>query len=101
MRLSVSLVSTRSLRAGVWALAGLIGAVSGVQAQDRVPGQLDATCASDCASRGYASDYCAEAYWIPDRPPLRADEVTDWRCMTACRDQGGRHGDCKPRCRIR
>ena len=30
-----------------------------------------------------------------------ADEVTDWSCMTACSERGGKYADCKPRCRLR
>jgi hypothetical protein len=101
MQVTTQFRSIRSCVVRTLALAGLLAAVSGVGAQERPMGQLDGACAGDCTARGYASEYCAQVCWVPDRPRGRPDEVTDWSCMTACSEQGGKYGECKPRCRLR
>jgi hypothetical protein len=101
MRVTTQLRSTRSCVVRTLALAGLLAAVGGVGAQERPMGQLDGACASDCTARGYASGYCAQVCWIPDRPRSPPDEVTDWSCMTAWAERGGKYAECNPRCRAR
>lgn len=101
MRSTASLASARLLLVVIWTVIGLIGAAIAAQAQDRPPGQLAANCVAACNLRNYSADYCNRVCWVPDRPQSRPDEVTDWRCMTACRDQGGSYAECKPRCQVR
>lgn len=91
----------RLLPMGLWILIGLSGVTVAVQAQERPPGQLDNACASDCTARDYGAEYCSRVCWIPDRSRLPPEEVTDWSCMTACSERGGKYADCKPRCRLR
>jgi hypothetical protein len=83
-------------------LVSLIGAVVGVAvAQDRLPGQLDAACASRCVASGDDAGSCERLCWIPDVPTrVRPDEVTDAVCLRTCLEKGGRYSDCKPRCRM-
>lgn len=97
----VDRIFRRLLLIGLWTITALNGLTVAVQAQERPPGQLDNACASDCASREYGAEYCSRVCWIPDSSGARPDEVTDWRCMTACREQGGKYAECKPRCRVR
>lgn len=101
MRAALFPIVAKSFCSGIWILAGLIGAAPGARAQERPPGQLDANCVADCGLLDYASDYCDRVCWVPERPRGKPDEVTDWSCMTACSEQGGRYGECKPRCRVR
>ncbi|MCM2311986.1 MAG: zinc-binding dehydrogenase [Steroidobacteraceae bacterium] len=84
----------------VGAVIALLGTVVVASAQERSPGVADGACASECARRGYAGEYCDNVCRVPP-PQARPDEVTDWSCMTACSGQGGKYGECKPRCRVR
>jgi hypothetical protein len=85
----------------VWTITGGCGLIVSVQAQEQLPGQPDIVCASNCASLGYAAEYCAKVCRVPERPRVPAGEVTDWSCMTACAQRGGKYAECKPVCRLR
>ena len=84
----------------VGAVIALLGAAVSASAQDRSARVADGVCASECATRGYAGEYCDNVCRVPP-PRARPDEVTDWSCMSACSERGGRYGECKPRCRVR
>ena len=84
----------------VGAVIALLGTAVVASAQERSPGVADGACASECAKRGYAGEYCDNVCRVPPAQ-ARPDEVTDWSCMTACSGQGGKYGECKPRCRVR
>jgi hypothetical protein len=94
-------ISPAAARAALVGLAGLMFLVLGAQAQERPIGRADDSCAAACNARGYDADYCGRVCWIPDRPRTPPDEVTDWTCMTACAERGGKYAECKPRCRVR
>lgn len=100
MRSTGSLGAARSMFVALWAVIGLFGTWVGATAQERSARVADGACASECSTRGYASEYCDNVCRVPP-PRARPDEVTDWSCMTACSEQGGRYGECKPRCRVR
>jgi hypothetical protein len=83
-------------------IAALVGTGIGVAlAQDRAPGQLDVTCASNCTAHGYDEEFCGQVCWIPDPEMVAKGEGIDWKCTTACRDRGGKLSDCLPRCQRR
>ena len=80
-------------------LAIVLGAMLGVAlAQTTAPGQLDTACATDCAARGYDSEFCGRVCVTPEAGEIPADTAIDWVCMTSCRDRGGKLRDCLPRC---
>lgn len=68
-------------------------------AQDRTGGQLDSACASDCAASGYDAKLCGQVCWVPDPGKAAKGEAIDWRCMTGCRERGGKLADCRLSCR--
>lgn len=87
-----------------FSVALLVGAVVGIGialAQDASTGQLDPVCVTDCAARGYDSEFCGQVCWIPDPGMVAKGENLDWKCATACRDRGGKLSDCLPRCKLR
>lgn len=63
------------------------------------PGSLDAACATDCAERGHDGEYCARICWVPTPSAYPANDLTDLRCLDACRESGGRYGTCKRACK--
>jgi hypothetical protein len=87
---------------GAMTAGALIGAFIGIaSAQDRAAGVLDTTCSAECASRGFAADYCNRMCWIPDPAMAARGSMFDWKCMTDCRARGGSEEDCRPQCRRR
>ena len=84
----------------VSAIAGAaLGACLGIaQAQDRSLGEIDAECSSRCTANGYDAEFCGQVCWIPDPAMVAKGEGLDWKCMTSCRDRGGKMGDCLPSC---
>jgi|APLak6261659701_1056019.scaffolds.fasta_scaffold86592_2 hypothetical protein len=87
----------------VLALAGAaLGACLGIaQAQDQSTGQLDVDCSNSCTAHGYDAEFCGQACWIPDPEMVAKGEGLDWKCLTSCRDRGGKLSDCLPRCKLR
>jgi len=79
-------------------LGGFLGFAS---AQDGVPGHLDTACAARCTANGYESEFCGQVCWIPDPVTAAKSEGLDWKCMTGCRERGGRAEDCLVSCRRR
>ena len=97
MRFTIPSASARAALAG---MAGLMLFVFAAHAQERPPRVLDTACASDCTAGGYASEYCDRICRVAPPPRVRADELTDWACMSTCSDRGGTYAECKPRCRL-
>lgn len=91
----------RFLYVVVWTISGAFASIVIVQAQELLPGQPDYSCTSSCTANGYAAEYCAKVCRVPERPRVPVGEVTDWSCMTACADRGGKYAECKPACRLR
>lgn len=86
-----------------FSIALLVGSLIGIGvalAQDAASGQLDAACANDCAARGYDGEFCGQVCWVPDPAMIARGERLDWKCVTACRNQGGKPSDCLPRCEV-
>lgn len=73
--------------------------VGTVLAQETAVAPRDQTCEADCQRRGYDGEFCGRACQVPQASLIPADEVTDWICLTACRERGGRLLDCLPQCR--
>lgn len=84
-------------------LAGAaIGASIGIaSAQNEPTGQLDPACASQCTAHGYDAGFCGEVCWVPDAGMVSKAEDLNWKCVTVCRDLGGKLSDCLPRCQRR
>ncbi len=79
-----------------------MGAALGIaSAQDRAPGQLDTTCAAECAARGNAGEFCGQVCWVPDPEVAARSAPFDWDCYSSCRERGGGPRDCLPACRPR
>lgn len=92
----------RSLSVAVILGSAFLGIGLGVAiAQDRMPGQLDAGCASRCMAGGEDAAACEKRCWIPAIPSrVRPEEVTDAVCLRTCLERGLRYSDCKPRCKL-
>jgi len=56
-------------------------------------------CAVDCTARGYDAAECIRVCDDSDVVRAPADGLIDFRCVTACRDDGGTARDCRLRCR--
>jgi hypothetical protein len=66
------------------------------------PGEIDASCASYCAARGYGQDFCGRACSVQQPSnEIPADAEIDWQCTTVCRNRGGQLLDCLRACRRR
>lgn len=91
------------LRFSVALLAGAIlgGFLGFASAQDGTPGQLDTACAARCTGNGYDAGFCGQVCWIPDPAMAAKADGLDWKCMTGCRERGGRAEDCMASCRRR
>jgi hypothetical protein len=91
------------LEACAWILAGAIGgAAAGIAtAQDRPPGQLDATCASQCLENGNEAVFCEQVCWVPDPEVAARSQPVHWPCFASCRERGGKPEECLPSCRQR
>jgi hypothetical protein len=79
-------------------LGGFLGFAS---AQDGTPGQLDTACASLCTANGYDAEFCGQVCWVPDPQYAAKGDGVDWKCMTGCRERGGRAEDCMVSCQRR
>ena len=93
-------ITPRVCLAAILASTALGATLGAAIAQQDTSGQLDATCANDCASRGYDPEYCGNVCWIPAVDQARPGPPADWRCVIACRDRGGTYQDCRPRCPV-
>lgn len=83
-------------------IAAVLGGFLGFAfAQDDTPGQLDTACAARCSANGYDAEFCGQVCWIPDPQYAAKGDGLDWKCMTGCRERGGRAEDCMASCRRR
>ena len=95
---SSSLIRLAFLVFGGVFLGAFLGFAS---AQDGQPGQLDTACAARCTGNGYDAEFCGQVCWIPDPAVAAKGDGLDWKCMTGCRERGGRAEDCLVSCRRR
>ncbi len=93
----------RRVQLAIFALVGAaLGAGLGIAStQDGTPGQLDMDCAGRCTANGYAAEFCGQVCWVPDPQYAAKGDGLDWKCMTGCRERGGRAEDCMASCRRR
>lgn len=91
------------IRFGFSALVGaMLGCFLGLaSAQERPPGQLDASCAAQCREHDYDEEFCTLACWVPDPQVAVPNEPIHWKCFSTCCENGGQPGDCLAACRQR
>jgi hypothetical protein len=87
-------------------LAAICGALLGgflgfASAQEGPSGQLDTACYGRCTANGYQAGFCGEVCLVPDPTLAAKGDGLDWKCMTGCRERGGRAEECMVSCQRR